>query len=118
MTIENLIGNYRLSGTNQDNSGNTYTGTLKLSIDSNNRILAEWIINKEQKQKGIGFFKDDILVINFSYWGEDRLKYYGVVVYRCLNNNILDGFWSEDLGDPNFLGTERCFKADSFQLLD
>lgn len=36
--------------------------------------------------------------------------YKGIVVYKCLNKDILEGFWSEELGNPKFLGTENCFR--------
>ena len=72
--------------------------------------MANWLINENQTQSGTGFFKDNILVINFNYLGDNNLTYKGVVVYRCITNDILDGFWSEKHGDPRFLGEERCFK--------
>jgi hypothetical protein len=31
----------------------------------NNKILPEWIISGDQIQEGSGFFRDNILVINF-----------------------------------------------------
>ena len=62
MKIENLVGNFSIIGSNQDNAENSYTGTLSLSLDSNNRITAKWLINKSQEQFGTGFFKDNILV--------------------------------------------------------
>lgn len=110
MNIEDLVGTYNIIGSNQDGSGNNYKGRLSLLLVSNNRIAAKWLINNEQKQIGTGFFKDNILVINFSYQGDDEAIYKGTVVYRCLTNDILDGFWSEEYGDPNYLGAERCFK--------
>jgi hypothetical protein len=33
---------------------NSYKGTLTLAIDTNNRIIAKWLIN-EQEQIGTGF---------------------------------------------------------------
>jgi hypothetical protein len=112
MTIQELIGEYSIIGTNQDDSNKNYKGTLRLTFNANNQIVATWIIHTDQKQTGIGFFKDNILVINFQYIGEDSNTYKGVVVYKCLNEHILDGFWSEDMGDPNYLGTEQCFKIN------
>lgn len=110
MNIEDLVGTFSIIGSNQDASENTYKGTLTLAPDANNRILAKWLINGEQTQTGSGFFKDNILVINFSYLGEEENTFKGVVVYRCISNNILDGFWSEEYGDPLYLGSERCFR--------
>ncbi|GGZ81734.1 hypothetical protein [Algibacter mikhailovii] len=118
MKVEELVGQYKVTGSNQDDSKNTYHGILHLQLDPSNRIKADWLINKEQKQEGIGFFKDNILVINFTYQGADENSYRGVVVYKCLSQNILDGFWSEDYGDPHFLGTERCFRINPLELLD
>ncbi|PHS08106.1 MAG: hypothetical protein COA88_07370 [Kordia sp.] len=111
MTIQDLIGTYSIIGKNQEDTENNYTGTLTLSLDSNNRILAKWLLNNEQVQVGTGFFKDNIMVINFSYQEEDNRVYKGVVVYRCISKDILDGFWSEKHGDPLYLGEERCFRV-------
>ena len=73
MTIQDLIGNYAISGSNQDESQElTYKGVLSLSLDKNNRVLAHWVINNTQEQNGHGFFKDNILVINFNYKGENN----------------------------------------------
>jgi hypothetical protein len=38
-------------------------GQLTLAIDTNNRIIAKWLINNEQEQIGTGFFRDAILVV-------------------------------------------------------
>ena len=118
MKIEDLIGNYTIHGSNQEYDGNNYTGTLTLTLDNTNRIIAKWLINKSQVQFGIGFFKDNILVINFKYQGDEYTIYKGVVVYRCISKDILDGFWSEKYGDPFFLGEERCFRIKEEELLN
>ena len=110
MTSKDLVGVFSIIGSNQDEFKNTYKGTLSLKLDQNKRIIAKWLINKNQEQIGHGFFKDNILVINFNYLGEDKQIYKGVVVYRCINKDILDGFWSEKHGNPLFLGEERCFR--------
>lgn len=110
MSIEEIVGEYSIIGNNQDEGENTYKGTLSLSMDTNNRITAEWIINNDQKQFGSGFFKDNILVVNFHYQGDDANIFKGVAVYRCISKDILDGFWSEKHGDPLYLGEERCFR--------
>jgi len=111
MTLQQLIGTYNIIGKNQDDTTVNYTGTLTLTLDGNSRIVAKWLINKEQEQKGMGFFKDNILVLNFNYQGDDENIYKGVVVYRCITHDILDGFWSEEHGNPLFLGEERCFRV-------
>ncbi|NVK08170.1 MAG: hypothetical protein HWD89_03900 [Tenacibaculum sp.] len=111
MTVEDLVGTYNIIGSNQDKSENTYKGTLSLTLDENSRIIAKWIINNEQEQFGTGFFKNNILVINFNYNGDDNTIYKGVAVYSCLSKNILDGFWSEKHGNPLFIGEERCFRV-------
>jgi hypothetical protein len=110
MNIEELAGNFTIIGSNQDAEENTYKGTLSLTLDSYNRIKAKWIINNEQLQTGTGFFRDNILVINFNYKGENNQIFKGVVVYRCLSKDLLDGFWSEKHGNPLYLGKERCFR--------
>ena len=110
MILEDLIGTYNIIGSNQDATENTYKGTLTLSLDINNRIIAKWLINNEQEQTGTGFFKNNILVINFNYKSEDNNTFKGVVVYNCISDNILDGFWSEKHGNTLYLGSERCFK--------
>jgi hypothetical protein len=96
-------------GTNQDAEGNKYEGVLKLTLDPYNRIKAKWFIQNWQEQLGYGFFKDNILVINFNYTSDDKV-FKGVVVYKCLSKDVLEGFWSEKHGDPNYLGLERCFR--------
>ncbi|SDW85412.1 hypothetical protein SAMN05444411_102314 [Lutibacter oricola] len=119
MNIKDITGSFNIIGNNQDASGNNYKGTLTLKLDLNNRIQATWLISNSQEQIGSGFFKENILVINFSYQGEDNEPYYGVVVYKCLSPDILEGFWSEEFGDPKFLGEEKCFRIkDENQLLN
>lgn len=110
MKIKELVGNYSIVGRNQEDTDLNYTGTLSIGLDENNRIIAKWLINNEQEQQGTGFFKDNILVINFNYKGEDDMRYKGVVVYRCISPDVLDGFWSEKHGNPLYLGEERCFR--------
>ncbi len=111
MTLEDLPGKYTVIGSNQDANPNEYKGVLNLSLDGNNRIRARWLINNSQEQLGYGFFKDNILVINFNYKNENSV-FKGVVVYKCISKDLLEGFWSEKHGDPNYLGTERCFRFD------
>lgn len=77
---------------------------------SEHRVDAIWTIGGIQVQTGKGFFKDDTLVINFAYEGElkDRPKTFkGVVVYKFINDTVLDGFWSEKYGDDDYLGFEQ-----------
>lgn len=110
MTIDEILGNFSIIGTNQNNSKETYQGSLSLTLDDKNRIIAKWLINKSQEQFGIGFFNKNILVINFNYQGDENSIYHGTVVYKCIHKDILEGFWSEEYGDPNFLGSENCFR--------
>lgn len=110
MTINQLPGSYNIIGNNQDIERASYKGILDLSLDQNNRVVAKWLINNNQQQFGTGFFKDNILVVNFNYQGEDDSIYKGVAVYKCISKDILDGFWSEKHGNPLFLGQERCFR--------
>lgn len=118
MKIEDLVGKFQILGSNQDDSKNSYKGTLDLSLDENNRIVAKWMIHKSQQQFGSGFFKDNILVINFEYQGDENTIYKGVVIYRCISKDILDGFWSEEFGNPLFLGEERCFRVKENELIN
>ncbi|MFS4481656.1 hypothetical protein ACKGJY_01455 [Hyunsoonleella sp. 2307UL5-6] len=111
MIIEELVGTYTVTGHNQNAELNTYKGTLHLELDENNRIRAKWVINNTQEQFGYGFFKDNILVINFNYKNDNK-TFKGVVVYKCISKDVLDGFWSEKHGDPNYLGKEQCFRVD------
>lgn len=110
MTTKDILGDFSIIGTNQNGSEETYKGSLSLTLDDQNRITAKWLINKSQEQFGVGFFKNNILVINFNYQGDENTMYYGTVVYKCLNKDILEGFWSEEFGNPNFLGIENCFR--------
>ena len=112
MVIRDLVGNYRVIGNNQDKNKDSYQGTLSLTLDENNRIIAKWMIGQDQEQFGSGFFKNNILVINFNYKGLENISYKGVVVYKFLNKDILEGFWSEDFGNPKFLGEENCFRIN------
>lgn len=117
MTVQDLIGNYSISGSNQEEGNQiSYSGILSLSLDENNRIVARWLINNSQIQKGHGFFKDNILVINFNYKGDDKKTYKGVAIYRCITKDVLDGFWSEKHGNPLYLGTEHCLRIESAEL--
>ncbi|WP_179334569.1 hypothetical protein [Winogradskyella costae] len=116
MTIHELPGTYTIIGSNQDEDGIAYKGLLELALNQNNRIEATWLINDSQAQLGTGFFKDNILVINFNYKGDDAHIYKGVVVYKCITKDLLDGFWSEKHGNPLFLGEERCYRVGSEQL--
>lgn len=109
MTVQDLVGNYAVQGTNQDEQGISYHGVLKLTINLNNRILAHWIIGNHH-QYGTGFFNDHLLVINFNYIGDDQKIYKGTAIYRCLDDTTLDGFWSEKHGNPQYLGKEYCKK--------
>lgn len=114
MTLQELVGTYSIIGSNQDAESNTYKGTLDLTIDGNNRVKVKWLINNMQEQFGNGFFKDNILVINFNYKSENNI-FKGVVVYKCISKDLLEGFWSEKHGDPNYLGLERCFRVDKLK---
>jgi hypothetical protein len=111
MTTQNLTGTYNIIGKNQADTNVTYKGNLELHVDNYGRIIAKWLIYDTQEQTGVGFFKDNILVINFQYLGDDEEIYKGVVVYKCITKDILEGFWSEEYGDPRFLGEERCFRV-------
>ncbi|WP_397362968.1 hypothetical protein [Olleya sp. R77988] len=111
MQLTQLPGTYNIKGSNQNEEAITYKGTLDLTLDENNRVIAKWLINNTQEQLGTGFFKDNILVINFNYKGDDDLIFKGVVVYKCITKDILEGFWSEKHGNPLYLGEERCFRV-------
>lgn len=115
MTIEDLVGNYSIVGRNQDAEINTYKGTLCLTLDHNNRIKAKWIIDNTQEQFGSGFFKNNTLVINFKYYNENNNIYKGVVVYKCISKDILEGFWSEKQGNPLYIGEENCFRIEDLK---
>ncbi|WP_034059298.1 hypothetical protein [Lacinutrix jangbogonensis] len=115
MNIKELVGNYSIVGSNQGQEGVTYKGTLELALDENSRIIAKWLINNNQEQNGTGFFKDNILVINFNYKGDDDTIFKGVVVYKCITKDLLDGFWSEKHGNPLYLGEERCFRVGTLK---
>ena len=118
MTVQDIIGKFQILGSNQNEDENTYKGTLSLTLDENNRIIAKWLINKSQQQFGTGFFKDNILAINFNYQGDENNIYKGLVVYKCISKDILDGFWSEEFGNPLFLGEERCFRIKENELIN
>lgn len=119
MTPQDLIGTYSISGSNQEaNNSITYQGVLTLTLDEHHRIQAHWLINDEQVQTGSGFFKNNILVINFKYMGDDKITYKGVAVYQCITKDVLDGFWSEKHGNPLYLGSERCLRINAHEILN
>ncbi|WP_426277972.1 hypothetical protein ACN9MN_01245 [Chryseobacterium sp. S-02] len=112
MTIEDLVGSYSIQGSNQEEINHiSYHGILTLSLDENKRIIAQWIIG-DHEQNGTGFYKDQILVINFNYEGDNHKIYKGVALYRCISKDLLDGFWSEKHGNPLYLGSEYCVRID------
>lgn len=117
MTVNDLAGNYSIQGSNQEENSSTYHGFLTLRVDENNRITAQWMIG-DHIQHGTGFYKDQILVINFSYEGDDQKIYKGVAVYRCLNADTLDGFWSEKHGNPLYLGSEYAVRIKESKFLN
>nr|WP_315035529.1 hypothetical protein [uncultured Chryseobacterium sp.] len=118
MTVHDLAGTYSIEGNNQEEDNQvSYRGKLILSVDENNRIVAHWIIG-DHIQNGTGFYKDQILVLNFNYEGDDHKIYKGVAVYRCLSKDILDGFWSEKHGNPLYLGSEYCVRIQDSWLLN
>ena len=112
MTIKDLVGTYIIEGRNQDQEQQSYKGLLTLSLDNTNRIVAKWLIGNTQEQHGTGFFKNNILVVNFNYANDNQI-FKGVVVYQCLTKDLLDGFWSEKHGNPLYLGSERCYRAET-----
>ena len=118
MNVQDLVGNYSIIGNNQEAEETSYKGELCLSLDENYRIIAIWNIEGTQEQFGTGFFKDNILVLNFNYQGDENTIYKGVAVYRCISKDILDGFWSEKYGNPLYLGEERCFRIKEKILLN
>lgn len=111
MTVNDLMGHYSIIGTNQDDSGNTYKGKLFLSVNTDNSISAKWLINNEQEQFGKGYLENNLLVINFYYYGDDNIIFKGKVIYKVLTKDILEGQWTEECGNPIFLGTENCFRV-------
>ncbi|WP_299210636.1 hypothetical protein [uncultured Dokdonia sp.] len=111
MNKQDLVGTFSIIGSNQDAEGGNYKGPLSLTLDENKRIIAEWLINENQTQLGTGFFKDNILILNFKYQNEKGAIYKGVAVYKCITKDLLDGFWSEKHGNPLYLGEERCFRV-------
>lgn len=114
MEINEIVGKFAIKGTNQDADHTPYKGVLELALNSNYKIDAFWTIGQNQTQQGLGFFKDDILVINFKYRGDKDETLKGVVVYRCLNRNLLKGFWSEKFGDQSTLGEENGVRINPF----
>ncbi|WP_298345964.1 hypothetical protein [uncultured Algibacter sp.] len=114
MMLKELTGQYYITGTNQNAELTTYKGILDLIVDENNRVRAKWLINETQEQFGYGFFKDNILVINFNY-KNDNIIFKGVVVYKCISKDLLEGFWSEKHADPNYIGEEHCFRLNKLK---
>tara|TARA_B100000787_G_scaffold38546_1_gene27273 strand:- start:1356 stop:1709 length:354 start_codon:yes stop_codon:yes gene_type:complete len=113
MNVNDIVGEYHILGNNQDKDATEYGGTLKLYLDYHLKIIAKWNIGNNQEQFGTGFFKDDILVISFNYIGENDKSFKGTVVYKFLNKDIFDGFWSEKHANQEFLGLERGSRVNA-----
>ena len=78
MKIQDLIGDFQLIGSNQSENENTYKGTLSITLDQTNRVIAKWLINESQAlewcaTKGavrpvslpeLIYVKSDILAVN------------------------------------------------------
>lgn len=112
MELAHLEGDFLLKGTNQDAEKSTYEGTLNLSLRSDGGLNAVWRINPDQMQYGVGFFKNDMLVINFNYLGDNEVVYYGVVAYSCTNPDALTGIWSEEAGNAKYVGEEIAVRIN------
>lgn len=110
MMVEDIMGHFSVIGTNQDDSKNTYTGELFLDLNDDNSINAKWLINNIQTQFGKGFLNGSVLTINFHYKGVGDEIFYGQVTYKCLTKDILEGTWVEEFGNPDYIGTENCFR--------
>lgn len=115
MTLKDLVGTYTITGSNQSPDAAGYEGELTLALDDHKRVIANWVINGTQHQQGTGFFKNNILVINFNYEGDNETIYKGVVVYQCITKDLLEGFWSEKHGNPLYLGEERCYRKGTLK---
>ena len=110
MKTKDILGHFTIIGTNQDASENTYKGKLFLSSENDTTINAKWIINDTLEQFGTGYFKNNRVIINFYYEGIEGSIFKGKVIYKCLTKDILEGLWREELGNPEFFGTENCFR--------
>lgn len=113
MEITDLIGQYLIEGVNQDKEETKYSGSLNLSLRSDGGLNAVWRIDPDQLQYGVGFFKNEMLVINFDYVGDDDVIFRGVVAYTCVSPEILNGIWSEEVGDSKFVGMEKAQKVQT-----
>lgn len=49
MNINELVGRFSITGSNQDEESIAYKRTLELTLDKNNRIHAKWLINNSQE---------------------------------------------------------------------
>lgn len=113
MTIEKLTGSFAITGVNQDIEKSTYKGVVNFSLNENNQVIAKWVINNEDEQFGVGFFKNNLLVINFYYENDLGERFTGTVSYKCITEDYFVGIWSEEEGNPNYIGEEQCFRIQS-----
>ena len=113
MNLKSLQGNYNIVGVNQDFEKSTYKGVLNLKINNQNQVIAKWIINNEDEQFGVGFYKNQTLVINFYYENDLSEKFTGTVSYKCITQDYFEGIWSEADGDSNYIGEEQCYRIES-----
>lgn len=117
LKIQDISGQYDIIGSNQNNSEDNYCGKLFLTVKLEDTVSAKWIINNNQEQYGTGYLKNNLLTINFYYYGHNNKIYKGKVVYRILTKDILEGTWTEEYGDKNYVGTENCFRVKNSKII-
>lgn len=109
-----LLGTYLVEGVNPDEEKTTYEGILELTTYNNKEISAKWKIGEEQEQFGQGYIKKDKLIVDFYYYDDYLKKCNGQVIYSFLDNQILQGVWTEENSVSH--GKENCYRINHNQI--
>lgn len=87
---------YQASGTNPNGSG--YTARVTFKVVSDTTFIVNWKVGSTAF-RGFGMRWDDMLSVSYEGNG-----FKGVVMYRILDNGVLDGRWTA--AGTNGIGTE------------
>ena len=81
---QDISGEYAVDGTNPN--GTTYTGTVTISRQGDNRYRFEWVIANGDRYSGSGTLRGRTISVN---WGQ---RY--PVIYQVGDDGILGGTWA------------------------
>jgi hypothetical protein len=91
--IDEIKGNYSITGSNPGSSKNSYFGQLAIQPHGE-LVKGTWQIGYDnQQQKGLGFIHKNLLAMDF-YYTDDAQRFYGQVIYE-MKDEELTGYWVE-----------------------